>query len=262
MVRGYETEEVIIQEIEKRKLDGQPPNIVVFLNTLDTEARQELARSLVSNDLQPTLVLDEALVAFLATQPSSRLASFFDCASAFTSAQPFDPDATEVPPEMFFGRKKERDKILNMYGDMTHLVYGGRRLGKTAVLMDIAREYRSQSECKVVLFLSLKGSGIGETRQTDELWRMFAEQLIEYNIVPQNTVRYESLKTKIQDWLKEDEERRILFLVDEADSFLDAERKPAPPYPVLEQIKRLMEETRRRFKVRIRRFAQRTARGA
>lgn len=249
VVRGYETEEAIIQEIEKRKLDGQPPNIVVFLNTLDTEARQELARSLVSNDLHPTLVLDEALVAFLATQPSSRLASFFDCASAFTSAQPFDPDATEVPPEMFFGRKKERDKILNMYGDMTHLVYGGRRLGKTAVLMDIAREYRSQSECKVVLFLSLKGSGIGETRQTDELWRMFAEQLIEYNIVPRNTVRYESLKTKIQDWLKEDKERRILFLVDEADSFLDAERKPAPPYPVLEQIKRLMEETRRRFKV-------------
>lgn len=249
VVRGYETEEAIIQEIEKRKLDGQPPIIVVFLNMLDTEARRELARSLVSNDLHPTLVLDEALVAFLTTRPNSRLASFFDCASAFTLAQPFDPDATEVPPEMFFGRKKEREKILNMSGDMTHLVYGGRRLGKTAVLMDIAREYRSQSKRKVVLFLSLKGSGIGEKRQTDELWRMFAKQLAEYNIVPTNTIRYESIKIKIQDWLTEDKERRILFLVDEADAFLDAERKPEQAYRVLEQIKHLMEETRRHFKV-------------
>ena len=249
VVRGYETEEAVIQEIEKRKLDGQPPIIVVFLNMLDTEARRELARSLVSNDLHPTLVLDEALVAFLTTRPNSRLASFFDCASAFTLAQPFDPDATEVPPEMFFGRKKEREKILNMSGDMTHLVYGGRRLGKTAVLMDIAREYRSQSKRKVVLFLSLKGSGIGEKRQTDELWRIFAERLMEHNIVPRNTVRHESLKTKIQDWLTEDKERRILFLVDEADAFLDAERKPEQAYRVLEQIKHLMEETKRHFKV-------------
>ena len=72
---------------------------------------------------------------------------------------------------------------------------------------------------------------------------------MEHNIVPRNTVRHESLKTKIQDWLTEDKERRILFLVDEADAFLDAERKPEQAYRVLEQIKHLMEETKRHFKV-------------
>ncbi len=252
VIRNRETEEAIIQGIGERKLDGQSPNIVVFLNTLDAEARRELARSLGSGDYHPTLILDEALVAFLATRHNKRLSSFFACASAFTFAQPFDPDATEVPPEMFFGREKEREKILNMDGDMTHLVYGGRRLGKTALLMDIEREYRSQSECKVVRCLSLKGKWLGESHQAGELWRIFAEHLVKHNIVPRNTIRYESLKTKIKDWLEKDKERRILFLVDEADLFLDTERKPEKPeqpYRVLEQIKRLMEETKRHFKV-------------
>ena len=69
---------------------------------------------------------------------------------------------------MFFGRKDERRKIVAMEGEMTHLVYGGRRLGKTALLATIAREYRVRAPDELVLFLDLKGTGTGSQKPTDE----------------------------------------------------------------------------------------------
>ena len=191
-------------------------------------------------------------MAFLAAWQGDRLAAFFDCASAFAFSQPFDPDAAELPPEMFFGRAVERKKILAMSGDMTHLVYGGRRLGKTTLLADIAREFRegrTNGPKELVSLLNLKGSGIGENRPTEDLWRLFAAPLIEHGIIQPRTVRPDSIETGIKQWLEGQAGRRILFLVDEADAFLDAERHPEQGYRVLEKIKGLMEQTKRGFKV-------------
>ena len=59
----------------------------------------------------------------------------------------------------------------------------------------------------------------------------------------------ESVRKSVKRWLEEIQGRRILLLVDEADAFLGAECKPKQGYRVLEQVKRLMEETERQFKV-------------
>lgn len=250
-IRGRVTEEAIVQEAGKRSADRRPPNIVLFLSILDTDARRALARTFSAGRHHPTLVLDEALVAFLAAWPDDRFGAFFDCASSFSYSQPFDPDAPEVPPEMFFGRDDERGKILTMSGEMTHLVYGGRRLGKTALLKNIAQKYRTASTERLVLHVDLKASGIGENRPTDDLWELFAERLAEHEIVKPQTVRHDSIKKDVKHWLDENPDRRILLLVDEADAFLEADQRsePEPRYHVLGQIKGLMEETERRFKV-------------
>ncbi len=249
-IRGRDSHEAIVREAGAWTADEHRPNIVLFLSVLDVATRRELAREFRVGDSQPTLVLDEALVAFLSALPGRRQGAFFDCASAFTFTQPFDPDAVEVPPEMFFGRKEERDKILAVSGgDMTHFVYGGRRLGKTALFRHIAREYESRAPDQLVLVLNLKASGIGQRLPTDELWRLFTKQLAEHEVVADGTVRYDRFQASVQQWLKGDPVRRILFLVDEADDFLDADRLQKPPYHVLEQIKQLMEDTDRRFKV-------------
>ncbi|MCY4588722.1 MAG: hypothetical protein OXB98_22085 [Bryobacterales bacterium] len=249
-IRGRVTEEAIIREAGKRSADRPTPNIVLFLSVLDADARRALAHAFSSDRHHPTLVLDEALVAFLAAWPGDhRQSAFFDCASAFSFAQPFDPDATEVPPEMFFGRTDERKMIVNTSGEMTHLVYGGRRLGKTALLANIAHEYRTESTERLVWLVNLKPSGIGENRPTEDLWRLFAERFAEHEIVKPQTVRHDSIKKGIKHWLGENPNRRILLLVDEADSFLKADQRSEPRYRVLEQIKALMEETERRFKI-------------
>ena len=251
-VRGRTTGEAVIREAEKRRPTGSPPNIALFIGVLDVESRRMLAQAFGAGECHSTIVLDEALVAFLATWPGNRLAAFFDCTSAFAFSQPFDPDAPELPPEMFFGRKAARQAILATSGDMTHLVYGGRRLGKTTLLADIAREYRTRSQDgpeELVLLVNLKGSGIGESRPTEDLWHLFSERLIDHGILQPQTIRPESIDKGVRKWFEEIPSRRILLLVDEADAFLDAERRPKQRYRVLEQIKRLMEETQRRFKV-------------
>ena len=251
-VRGRATGEAVIREAGKRYPTGSPPNIVLFLGVLDSDSRRALARAFGRGEYHSTIVLDEALVAFLTAWPANRLGAFFDCASAFAFSQPFDPDAAELPPEMFFGREDARRAILATSGDMTHLVYGGRRLGKTTLLADIAREYRTRPQDgpqELVLLVNLKGSGIGENRPTEALWPLFADRLIEQGILQPQTIRPESIDKGVREWLGEKPGRRILLLVDEADAFLDAERRPKQGYRVLEQIKRLMEQTERRFKV-------------
>ena len=251
-VRGRATGEAVIRDAGKRHAAGSPPNIVLFLGVLDPDSRRTLAQDFDTGEYHSTIVLDEALVAFLATWPGNRLAAFFDCASAFAFSQPFDPDASELPTEMFFGRAAAREAVLATSGDMTHFVYGGRRLGKTTLLADIEREYRTRQQndpVELVLLINLKGSGIGENRPTEDLWDLFAGHLIKHRIIQPQTVRPDSIEKRIENWLEREPRRRILLLVDEADSFLDAERRPKQGYRVLEQVKRLMERTQRRFKV-------------
>ena len=254
VIHSRTTVAAIVHEAGEWNADESLPNIVLFLNVLDVESRRELAQEFCRNKLRPTIVLDEALVTFLAVKPldyDQRLSTFFNCASAFTFAQPFDPDASKVPPEMFFGRKRERDKIVAMTGDMTHFVYGGRRLGKTALLIDISREYESRGSDQLVLFHNLKPSEIGKKETAGVLWREFAEKLEQHKIVNSHTLRFQTIADRVKQWLNEKDGRRILFLVDEADAFLaaDLELQQGQRYRVLEQLKSLMEDTNRRFKV-------------
>ena len=168
-VRRRKTEEAIIREVGRQNGPGRPPNIALFFGILDTDARRSLARDFRNEEYHPTIVLDESLVVFLAAWGGDRLRAFFNCVSAFTFSQPFEPDAAELPPEMFFGRAAARRAILAMSHDMTHFVYGGRRLGKTTLLSAIEREYRrrrSEEPEELVLLINLKGSGIGENRPT------------------------------------------------------------------------------------------------
>ncbi len=251
-VRGRTTGEAIIREVGKRNGAGSSPNIALFLGILDADSRRSLARDFQTNEYDPTIVLDESLVVFLAAWSGDRLAAFYDCVSAFSFSQPFEPDAAELSPEMFFGRSAARQKILAMSHDMAHFVYGGRRLGKTTLLADVAREYRTRkpdASEELVLLINLKGTGIGENLPTEDLWPLFAEKLTDYGVVGRGTRRHETIGKSVRRWLEMDQGRRVLLLVDEADAFLRAEGSPEQGYRVLEQIKRLMEQTERRFKV-------------
>ena len=155
-------------------------------------------------------------------------------------------------PKCSNGRKGAREAIVATSGDLTHFVYGGRRLGKTTLLADIAREYEARAgeePEKLVLFVNLKGSGIGEGQPTEGLWALFARRLAEHEVLQTGTARPDTIARGIEEWLQESEGRRILLLVDESDAFLEAERRPEQAYRVLDSIKVLMEKTHRKFKV-------------
>ena len=65
-IRDRATEEAIVREAGKRSADRRPPNIALFLSVLDIDLRRSLARAFSFGRHRPTLVLDEALIVFLA----------------------------------------------------------------------------------------------------------------------------------------------------------------------------------------------------
>ena len=248
VVHGRVTVDAVLRLVSKKIGDRSSPVILCFLGVLDTESRRRIAREMRAGGHHPTLVLDEALATFISLQAGEKLSAFVDCALPFSFSEPYDPNATPVPPEMFFGRYNERNRIVNMHSDVAHFVYGGRRTGKTALLADIAREYEPLAPDQLFLLINLKGSGIGEDRPANELWKVFADKLQSYGVLERGTVSVRSIIGGISRWLDEKpRSRRILLLVDEADAFLEADR--AQRHRVLEELKQLMDDSGRRFKV-------------
>lgn len=239
----------IVDSIRHYVDDSLSPIIVIFLNVLDVAERRSLVDLLHANAHRPSVVLDESLLVFLATRSGDVRKSFFACAAPFSVTCPYDPDTPAVPKEMFFGRNDERNAILSTSGDYTHLVYGGRRMGKTALFADIATEFR-RDPAMIVQHLNLQGLGLSDA--PDHLWHHVAEELRQSHegVVGPRARQFEGVSSGIRKWLEQDDTRRILLLLDEADDFLEADRlNQYGRYRVLSQVKKLMDDTDRRFKV-------------
>ena len=244
--------EGIEQEIEILEKSVRTPSVIVlFLNYLDSSERRILASQFAFGRHKPVLVLDEVLVVFLALElRSRRLRALFDCASAFSFASPYNPDEASVPPEMFFGRTNVRRSI-SSHSEASHLVYGGRRLGKTALLKNIELESKPNQRSEMILYLDLNSTGISRERPVNGIWKIIATRL--YHKYPKQLVFLKNLNTvnsiqrKLENWIMESQRRRVLILLDEADNFLESDR--GHKYPVLLQIKGLMDRTQRKFKV-------------
>lgn len=250
VIRGRSSAEAITSEVGSWTGNSKPPVITIFLNALSREERSILGSTFHSGEYTPTVVLDEALLVYLVFNEQNPLQVFFNCATPFSFAQPFDPNTPQVPVEMFFGRKDERSQILSM-GSFGHLVYGGRRLGKTALMYDIWREHQSSIDTLVIM-IDLRGRAVGGGGPTRELWRLVAKELHrrDREVVGASAARFDTIAKGVREWLDKSDDRRILLLIDEADAFLEADRRAdGTPYPVLAEIKRLMEDTHRRFKV-------------
>ena len=200
------------------------------------------------------LVVDESLALFLATLPASRLHALFLCTFPFSAAEPFVTTSSLVPPEMFYGRRREREDVMESFGAC--FVYGGRQLGKTALLRSAEAEFHRPNRRQIAKWIDLKVREIGYARTPDQIWRMLWQEFtdLDLGVVPQSTSR--QLGTRklasrfvecIESWIGKDEESRILLMLDEADEFL--RRDAEADYRESTQLKGLMERTERRFKV-------------
>ena len=248
-IRNRNTSQAIKQKTDALIRVGQPPLVVAFLNCLDTSDRRSLASQFAFGRQPSMLVLDDALVVFLALESANgRLNAFFDCTSAFSYASPYNPDASAVPSEMFFGRTDARRRIRS-HEDASHLVFGGRRLGKTALLKSIESESDMRSKDQIVLYLDLNSTGIGQQRPVDDIWKALATHLSEKIAILREVPRTDTIRSRIKSWIARKPNRRILILLDEADNLLDSDRRHKHRYRVLSQIKDLMDQTNRQFKV-------------
>lgn len=241
------------------------PNIILYFGALSlTERRQlrALTRTSAGGKGFSPIVIDEAVVGWLShlAEPGWRFTQRVTL--PFTTLNPYQPNAAgEVPEEVFVGRSDERARIENPTGSM--FVYGGRQLGKSALLRRVERlctDLRPVGDGptvagKAAVYLDLKAAGIGEAQEPSALWPLLGDRLNKLGIVSVKAARggAQEVTSKIMGWLEAEESNQLLLLLDEADNFLTADANSGDgqvggEFPVLQALKLVMEESRRRFK--------------
>ena len=154
-----------IQQSRRLSQNGQNAVIILYLNALTDAERQDIRRASWSQDIS-VAVLDEILFECLARADigahwflGNRLRDFLAVALPYTAANPYNPETTgwgaRVPREMFYGREELANNVMKMR-DGTSILFGGRQLGKTALLRHVEETFSQPVEKQFAWFIDLK----------------------------------------------------------------------------------------------------------
>ena len=206
--------------------DSELPCIALLPRTLTAKQRRRL--SALQRDAptaSPVLFIDTAALLFICARGAMNLRSTMRITLPFTAVNPYRPfRAGPVPPEIFFGRKLEIAGLLAKEGPA--LIYGGRRLGKSALLHAVKHRAEESKDPVVAIVIDLKAAGIGERNPPSALLPLLIETVGRELKTPSPAGRLadrERLARCIAAWLELDERRRVVLLMDEADAFLQAD---------------------------------------
>lgn len=232
-----------LPETVHKALDPEVPTILVVSGVADMVKRRDFAERLRANAI-PAVLIDEALVAFAATRRETRARTIFECGLPYGRVEPYITDAGQLPPEMFFGREAEIRSIMEK-SSRGCLVYGGRQLGKSALLNHIAHTRHAPEENRIVVRRDVKL--LGKADDTAKIWDYLKQMLSPEGVVNEASRDPDTISRDIRAWLNARPGGQIVCLFDETDNFMDAETRA--DYPQLTRLKVLMEDTSRAFKV-------------
>jgi hypothetical protein len=209
--------------------------IVFVLGFINKERREQIRLELIRRK-RPMLVIDEALIATALSDTEDRRRALLEVAQGYSAADPYkDYGRSPVPPEMFKGRARERSEILDPFG--SYVVYGGRRLGKTALLRHIVSHPLPNAAFGFVDLFNVTSEG----NVFEKIAQAFGS-----DVVKSSTRTGQEFGTGIKQWLNSDERRRVLLLLDEADTFVRHEAETG--FCCISAMLQLMAETKNRFK--------------
>ncbi|MFF6858077.1 hypothetical protein ACFY9H_22205 [Streptomyces bacillaris] len=227
--------------------------VVLYFGTLSREARIELAVG--SGQLsQPLLVVDDAALAYLAAHGNRQVSIATQTLLPFSGVNPYIREKRgRIGGEMFYGRDAERKSILDPRG--TQVIFGGRGLGKSALLADAGDKFMEQYpdyHLSVYVNLDQENIGKGSSLGPETLWSVLDRKLTEAQVLgpPQGRKPVkdisERVRAGIQAWTDGDSRRRLLILLDECDQFFEAD---APRFNQTKKLKGLGDDTKDRAKV-------------
>ncbi|MEU8746803.1 hypothetical protein AB0C39_24465 [Streptomyces parvulus] len=250
MVWGRPPAEVVMSWAERDT--SAASLLVVYFGTLSREARAELAVG--SWRLQPLLVVDDAALAYLAARGNRQVSSATQTLLPFSGVNPYIREKRgRIGGEMFYGRDAERKSILDPRG--TQVIFGGRGLGKSALLADAGERFTEQRpgyQQAVYVNLDQENIGKGSSLGPEALWSVLDRELTEAQVLDQPQGRKarqeisERVRAGIRSWLDGDSRRRLLILLDECDQFFEAD---APRFDQTKKLKGLGSDTMDRAKV-------------
>ncbi|MFE9045989.1 hypothetical protein ACFYOG_34500 [Streptomyces sp. NPDC007818] len=226
--------------------------LIVHFGTVDSRTRAELAA--VSQGGKPILVVDDAALAYLAAHGNRRIDAATETLLPFSGVNPYIKEKRgQIGREMFYGRDRERKSILDPAG--TQIIYGGRGLGKSALLADAGDrfvEQRPGSYRKLYLNLDKIGIGKGTALGAAVIWNTLDQELTKEGVLEEPRRRgqqkepWQRVTDGIAAWLDEDSDRRLLILLDECDRFFEAD---VPECTETRRLRGLGDDSRGRAKV-------------
>ncbi|ANY81308.1 hypothetical protein BB934_26360 [Microvirga ossetica] len=223
---------------------GQKGVIVFVGDVVSKERRQQF----MLQNLQArrrVILVDSASILYALGEPEMRPLTLLELGQPFSYAEPYrDWGRESVPVEMFRGRSKELATLFDTHGSC--IVYGGRRLGKTALLKHLQATKHDPKGEILVAFVDAQSLTQGpEQHLTRRIWEEIARNLPTI-FTKQGVTEPARVIETIQRWLEVAPRRRVILLIDEADDFVTADA--AQGYTEFFALQKLMTDTGRRFK--------------
>ena len=240
---GNYTEKQLVDTISSLDLGGI--SIVLIDRPFDAARRRligEIFHTQTSGQ-NPFLLIDQLLFMYLAMhQVTERLPALLQCTLPYTTYQPFVRDGGSTSDEMFCGRTQELATLIDLNGAC--VVYGGRQLGKTALLERVESRCSKPANKAFAVY-----SSIIRIKSEEEVVSTLISD-IERKTAGKIQIQYcKTLKEMCNQLSKMFRNGTIVsmhLLIDEVDDFLGAIADQA--YRQLQPLVDLKRETRNNFK--------------
>lgn len=233
--------------IARFKEIGTARHTIVLLDyALPKDQRNRLARKTKSDIPECAFaVIDRVVVSCLAEnyEETKLTHALLSITMPYTFYQPYIPDAVNaMPPEMFIGRKEALDKIIHPLGE--NIIYGGRQLGKSALLRMAERSVNRLGDGSCALMVDIKSCDVGEAAL--RISRALSDRRI--FMEPFETRDWGALARAVHLRLMDEKQRipYLLLLIDEADAFIESCK--AVDYRPFEELKNIQTIGQERFK--------------
>ena len=162
----------------------------------------------------------------------NRLPILLEIGLPFTWSCPYITKGENVAAEMFVGRSDEAVTLMARTGSC--IVFGGRQLGKSALLRHVYRENHDPGTSTYITYLDV--DDLGSDSQDHEammaaFWRRVYDDLHRDGALPELSQKILSRESRLADEvtrsistrLSEREDMRIVLLLDESDDLLDCD---------------------------------------
>lgn len=247
LLYGTPYEDDIIRAYTTAQQNGSGPIVVLVFGVVKEILRKKLARYCRENS-RTFLVIDNMLVYAAATAQTSMLSAIFRLSIPWTYYKPYTEGGGAIAEEMFYGRQDEITHITSSSEHTYAFIYGGRQLGKTALLDKAAKVFDNGTN-HYAIYIDLLAHGLGKGQAPEILWETLAKEIrnkIRIDIPPAEAKNGQFLD-RVKVWLEDDSTRRILLLLDEADGFLNDDGRDN--FAITGKLKSYKERTGNRFHV-------------
>lgn len=217
---GTQTPSQIVNTV--KELDLSELAIVILNKPFSLSERRTMCETYHTKTSQqnPFILIDQTLCIYLALhQKEERLPLLLMATLPFTTYQPFVRDGGSTSDEMFCGRITELRKIMDKNG--ASVVYGGRQLGKTALLERAAKRCNVPEQKSFAYYISIYDCD-SEERFVKKVCKEINKKTIGKISVNETCSSIEDLCDQLEHFFLDGKITELRLFIDEADKFLDS----------------------------------------